>query len=677
MADWYCDPTKPQAAYLDYAGTPTAAGTVPTKSEDGNGKGTGTSAMATLVITFTGLPSNNEAITIAGVTFTAKTSGATGNQFNIGADATATATALKNAINASTTSVVSPTMFVACPLQNAVNATSSAGVVTVYTRISGSEWNSVTETENLTNCTITAQWSGGTDGAWGYWTNAEGAIAWPTSVATGQYGAWNGSYLGTIADGDIIHIRSARGGSNVTITPVSNASVQMTSRLTGTRLLPTVYLVDQGTKWSGDSGVFTISLNGSNTVGARNFYCHLDSSIVLEGSYLTETTRSWLFTVTGTVTTTSSLFTTIGQTSTANSTGYIRYKNIAFNNGSNTNATGSYINFNCGISSAYPGDQPNMVFEKIYYRTQSGASPYSSPSSASLTWLEVRDCLHDHNGFSGTSTNAMIRNAGSIGLGQVNYIGSEWRNFPANNNLSGLQLYSGAKTIFNIINCKYPNIKVYGHLVGSAGANTSNQLLRSISVSSIYGTRQFVYETFRQLFAWVDSAAPRTSNSFLPDGTTNFSIRTAVTSEASQVSESRPIRFPRMAKLNTLANGARTATLRLLVDSNYVTQLGRAPNNKELWVEIYYVDSSGNYATATSYAGYRAAGSALTAGSNGDWTDVSYDVNGNTHNYTPYTISVSLPSVGTLTELNMEFIQGIQTNSTDNLIFLDPEWSLA
>src|SRR5574343_1125761 len=53
--------------------------------------------------TFTGAPTATETVTIKGVAFTARASGATGNEFNIGGTVTLTASALKDAINASTT----------------------------------------------------------------------------------------------------------------------------------------------------------------------------------------------------------------------------------------------------------------------------------------------------------------------------------------------------------------------------------------------------------------------------------------------------------------------------------------------------------------------------------------------------------------------------------------------
>lgn len=104
--------------------------------------------------TFAGLPLNNETCTLNGVTFTAKTSGATGNQFNIGADANATAVNFAAAVNASATAGITGVVTA---------AVTGTGVVTVYAITPGVFGNYLlAPTEALTNVTVSA-WSGGND----------------------------------------------------------------------------------------------------------------------------------------------------------------------------------------------------------------------------------------------------------------------------------------------------------------------------------------------------------------------------------------------------------------------------------------------------------------------------------------------------------------------------------
>jgi hypothetical protein len=108
-------------------------------------------AVATL--TLTGLPTAADTFTLNGVTFTARASGAVANEFNIGADATATAAAIAAAINASVTAKVS----------GYVTATSALGVVTITLVEPGLVGNLASLSESMNN-TTRVDFAGGSDG---------------------------------------------------------------------------------------------------------------------------------------------------------------------------------------------------------------------------------------------------------------------------------------------------------------------------------------------------------------------------------------------------------------------------------------------------------------------------------------------------------------------------------
>lgn len=72
-------------------------------------------------IAFSGVSTANDTVLINGVTFTAVASGATGNQWNVGANATASAANLAAAINASATALVS----------SQVSASAASGTLTI------------------------------------------------------------------------------------------------------------------------------------------------------------------------------------------------------------------------------------------------------------------------------------------------------------------------------------------------------------------------------------------------------------------------------------------------------------------------------------------------------------------------------------------------------------------
>lgn len=92
---------------------------------------------------------NNETCTICNVTFTAKTSGATGNQFNISATAATQAASMVTAINASAS------------LAGMVTATAALGVVTITAIVPGLVGNAIQlSAGNLANVTLGAMASG-------------------------------------------------------------------------------------------------------------------------------------------------------------------------------------------------------------------------------------------------------------------------------------------------------------------------------------------------------------------------------------------------------------------------------------------------------------------------------------------------------------------------------------
>lgn len=112
-------------------------------------------ATATLTFASTG-PANNEAFTVCGTTFTAKTSGATGNQWNRSDTVATSAANLAAAINASATAKVT----------GAVTASSALGVVTFTANDPGTVGNGIEiAVGTLANTTLSSGgFTGGTNG---------------------------------------------------------------------------------------------------------------------------------------------------------------------------------------------------------------------------------------------------------------------------------------------------------------------------------------------------------------------------------------------------------------------------------------------------------------------------------------------------------------------------------
>lgn len=95
----------------------------------------------------------DETMVVCGVTFTAKASGATGNQFNISATAATQATNMVTAFNAST------------DLTGIVTAANALGVITLSAAVPGKIGNALVVTESLTNVAVTTSFASAATGS--------------------------------------------------------------------------------------------------------------------------------------------------------------------------------------------------------------------------------------------------------------------------------------------------------------------------------------------------------------------------------------------------------------------------------------------------------------------------------------------------------------------------------
>lgn len=97
-------------------------------------------------VNFTGAPSNDNTVTINGVVFTAKTSGATGDQFNIGSQPSDSVANLVAAVNDSTSNGI----------KDVITAEASGNSVALVANIPGKAGLGYTLIDNLANATVTA-----------------------------------------------------------------------------------------------------------------------------------------------------------------------------------------------------------------------------------------------------------------------------------------------------------------------------------------------------------------------------------------------------------------------------------------------------------------------------------------------------------------------------------------
>lgn len=655
MANKYCD-------HGLYA-APITGGTVPTASEDGNGKGTGAAAMATLVLALTGQPTAGQAITVAGVTFTAVASGATGNQFNIGASAAATATNLAAAINASTPNAVKPVGVInaTAPLRNVVNACVSGSTVTVYTRCSGADWNSVTETSTLSNCTVT-QWSGGTDGAWGYLAN-EAAI-FPTSQAINAYGIWalQTPYLGTIDAGDVVNIRS-----NKTITKAPSSGQTITLANMGSASSPVLFLFDNSTIWSdGANPKFTINWNCTSN-GTLTFTFSSATFAVVKASVYADNTRGFEVSMPSPGNAATAL--AISSVPVA-SGGSLQWDGPAFRA---PHAGGSGIIRISQSNAASPGNKPftmrNCLFS--YYKQRTTGFLGNATIYAAL--VRLTNCQFELTNATDVFNPVFDLPAG-VGTG-VELVGCKFTGFVAGSRLLSAVALTAAAGL-TAYDCDFGNITALGPNFITTDLSVANlsRLDRAaigFMASSKYGTRDYISDTPQGMVQWNGSLNFPTLNAVLLDATP-WSIRVIPTTFSGGLSPMAPLVLPGISKLNSLATAARTLTLPFGLEKSL------SWTKKDVWFDLEYIDESGvrRYESTLDYA----AG-ALTAGTD-VWSTMVND--GGVDRFTwgsPTTLYfnryrlqlTTAYQIATGTEFTVFINIGNTVADTTKMLFIDPE----
>lgn len=586
MADLYCDHGMYPA--------PVAGGTTPAGAEDGNGKAKGMASKATMVITFTGIPAADEAITIAGVTFTAKASGATGNQFNAVTDAATCATNLRNAINNSTTNAVKPVGALGnvVPLKCMVNACVDGAVLTIHTRPSGSEWNSVVETSTLTNAEITSQWSGGEDGAWGYFTNTS-ALTVPVSLVNNAYGVFTNTrrcYLGSFsAENDTIVVRSKK---SLNVTNNGTHSFHIVPSLWGASTANMLNIrIDDGTEWPADgaSPVFTITYNMDYGT-AHLIVSEFGGMIPLRLHAKKYSDSAYGFVL-------AAYHWTTG-TARIHATGTLDFKGCHFK--SNTSGV-TFALFN--DNNAVALTNCNLFTECKF--TQINSSGFLAVSNVSgRDWYGMfQECVFSNEG-NASSGNALGIGSGATGTSLHAWFDScKFVNYQGSSSLlSGSPSRTGQTLYFR--NCDFGNISSYGWQIAFGGTTDIKYVTAS---SSQFGYRDFFIDNIFGYVEWMYVKAYPTCNAKLLDGVTPWVIRVSPTTVSGRLSRTSFVETPRIGKLMTTPSGVKTLTIELAVEESYPA------NAANLSAVIDYIDTDGNRQVIDTYDRFGGALAASTA----------------------------------------------------------------
>lgn len=288
MSSYYCD----HGAYA------TVLGATPTWGVPQEGDGSATAAASTAgtaAIVFSANCVAGSAVTICGVVFTAVASGATGNQFNVGAALTNSIDNLVTAINASTTAVATGVAIGLPQMRNLVFARNTGGTtLEVMMRIGSATLNGdvnancrITGSGISTSTSLPVKFMGGSGGCWGYLlstsamgtSNGYAALAYGLMVMSAPLVAASEaapavSALPTASDSIF-----ARTGAGITFTCAVNTVPNL-----GAPSYPQNLVFDSNTIWTGDSGTGQITISLSMT--------HSESSVrVTSTSTVTKSIR--------------------------------------------------------------------------------------------------------------------------------------------------------------------------------------------------------------------------------------------------------------------------------------------------------------------------------------------------------------------------------------------------
>lgn len=265
--------------YVDHGAYATNLGAAPTWGvpQEGDGSAsTAATASGTVSIVFTANAAATNTVTICGVVFTAVASGATGNQFNVGAALTDSITNLVNAINASTTTVAAGVATGTPQLRNLVFARNTSGTtLQVMMRVGSAALNGA----NNANCRATASgwasstslpadFAGGSGGCWGWLINPT-AIGVSSSLAALAYGVMVAALPICPVRHDALTVQNtptlldtiwARTKTGITIACASN-----TFPAIGTPNYSHHLVFDSNTIWTGDSGTGQVLITFATT----------------------------------------------------------------------------------------------------------------------------------------------------------------------------------------------------------------------------------------------------------------------------------------------------------------------------------------------------------------------------------------------------------------------------
>lgn len=657
MANWYCDPSLPIAG--TYNAAPVAAGTVPTKPDDGDGKASGTAVMASGTITIGTNLNSGDTVSFNGKTFTA------GTDFTIGGSASVTATNIAAAINA-LASTSTWTVGNGYQFRDLFNACVSGSVVTVYTRIGSANWNAVTITTSSGGRATVAGFSGGASGALGWFTNTS-SITWPSGAkAAGAYGILVAEPIGNVvANGDKINVRAGNGTTGTTLDFGSGGALTWTWLKRGTPTLPVSIEIDDGTIWTADAGKncqlqVTYNITASYATWSLGFTTAAsavtDGGICVEGKAYSNGTRN--FAVRHRLAGGGSA--AGGQVFFAQA--YSTFKNIEFSDGVTTVGND---NFKFRLQ-GYAARRPRFINCKY---------------TSSLTWT-IAGCLFGYSyesclfewiggeiaftGLSAAPAGTFIR-SGSVGQLSALFKGCKFTGIPTDSLLATVVASDVSKYEIELVDCPgAENFKLLGanSIVQTTDSTYAATRMWRIVMSGIKGNG-FLFDTAAIHASWLPGQGFPYLNGLIEDNQ-SASIRIEHATNAVYIADSGAVMFDTVVYNADSSAVVKTLTGNIAVDDNLTF------TTSEIAMHVQYQDATtGDMKYVTTLVDYHAA-AALTGGS-GWYPDNAGKTYLGAKNYNEYKFVITTPTtVKALSMLRVWMTVHKANTQTGRWIFIDP-----
>jgi hypothetical protein len=505
------------------------------------------------------------------------------------------------------------------------------------------------------------QFAGGASGAWGWLFNTY--VMWPSAIAIANYGLFGATqpFLGAVSPGDNIYVRSNK------ILYCYNANYPLSPPTTfSTAALPTNIIFDDGTNvpawnadapdpvfrvnWASDTNLFhsfslinhkaTRIIGKVNSTGLPNLQFHNTNSAITNGTYF-----AWTF---------------------SNS---CYAKGIGFYNDYQSN-TGAWAQ----LAVSNSADAGTGVMYDDIFISSSNTTNNIYDLGTSYCSCTIRNLVFDNSGATAPHTGLISCSSNAANDLVINGI-------KVINSLVGSKSIKSTNGIGTgnilIINADLGNAFAFDPIASTYANGNNNTLYRTVSIFSSAVTRDFQINTLRGKSDWISGLGFPTLSATLLDGVTPWSIKFLASTIPGQTSTGRPHSSPRISKINSLANGARTITLEYLLND---TLSGIDTSN--LWAELTYTDTSGRAVYLTTRQIFPAA--ALTPSTNTGWstwngTKATW-ISGGTINFDRYKFVLSTPAghdIASGCEIIAQVHIGTSVTNVQQVLFIDPDMSLA